>query len=196
MPAAPAAPAVPTGRRLPRRPRARRRRRRTVLVIEDEPDFARILYDLAHDMDYRCLVALHGRDGLELAPSNSCPDAILLDMRLPDRSGLSVLQQLKDNPATRHIPVHVVSANDRRGAAPGRDRLCAQADHARAAGRRCSASSKASSRQQIKRVLLVEDDERQRESVVQLIATTTSRSTPSATGEEALALLRTPFSTA
>ena len=92
-------------------------------------------------------------------------------MRLPDSSGLSVLQRLKDDPRTRHIPVHVVSAQDRGGdgAAPGRDRLCAQADHARAAARRCSARSRTSSTQKVKRVLLVEDDARQRDSVVQLI---------------------------
>ena len=163
---------------------------RTVLVIEDEPDFARILFDLAHDMEYRCLVALTAGEGLELAASES-PDAILLDIRLPDSSGLSVLQQLKDNPATRHIPVHVVSSMENGG----------EALHLGAIGYALKPTSREQledvfrklqqkSAQQIKRVLLVEDDERQRESVVQLIADEDVHIDAVGSGEEALALLR------
>jgi signal transduction histidine kinase/DNA-binding response OmpR family regulator/CHASE3 domain sensor protein len=164
---------------------------RTVLVIEDEPEFARILYGLAHDMEFRCLVALTAQEGLELAASDS-PDAILLDIRLPDRSGLSVLQQLKDNPATRHIPVHVVSSQDNGG----------EALHLGAIGYALKPTSreqleevfrklKDKSSQTIKHVLLVEDDERQRDSVVQLIADTDVEIAAVGSGEEALNLLRT-----
>ncbi len=163
---------------------------RTVLVIEDEPDFARILYDLAHDLEYRCLVALTAGEGLELAASQS-PDAILLDIRLPDRSGLSVLQLLKDNPATRHIPVHVVSSMDNGG----------EALHLGAIGYALKPTSREQleqvfrklqqkSSQQIKRVLLVEDDERQRESVVRLIADDDVQIDAVGSGEEALRLLK------
>jgi CheY-like chemotaxis protein len=164
---------------------------RTVLVIEDEPEFARILFDLAHDLDYRCLVALTAGEGLELAASEG-PDAILLDIRLPDSSGLSVLQQLKDNPATRHIPVHVVSSMDNAG----------EALHLGAIGYALKPTSREQleevfrklqqkSAQQIKRVLLVEDDERQRDSVVSLIADEDVKIDAVGSGEEALALLRT-----
>jgi CheY-like chemotaxis protein/CHASE3 domain sensor protein len=163
---------------------------RTVLVIEDDLDFAEILFDLAHDLDYRCLVALTAADGLELAASQS-PDAILLDMRLPDRSGLSVLQLLKDNPATRHIPVHVVSSMDNGG----------EALHLGAIGYALKPTSREQleqvfrklqekSTQKIKHVLLVEDDARQRESVVQLIADADVQISAVGSGEEALALLR------
>ena len=162
---------------------------RTVLVIEDEPDFARILYDLAHDLDYRCLVALTAGEGLELAAGEG-PDAILLDIRLPDGSGLSVLQQLKDNPATRHIPVHVVSSMENGG----------EALHLGAIGYALKPTTREQleqvfrklqekSAQQIKRVLLVEDDERQRDSVVQLIADEDVQISAVGSGEEALALL-------
>jgi signal transduction histidine kinase/DNA-binding response OmpR family regulator/CHASE3 domain sensor protein len=165
--------------------------RRTALVIEDEPEFARILYGLAHDMEFRCLVALTAEEGLELAASEN-PDAILLDMRLPDRSGLSVLQQLKENPATRHIPVHVVSSQENGG----------EALHLGAIGYALKPTSreqleavflklKEKSSQQVKRVLLVEDDERQRESVVQLISDTDVEIAAVGSGEEALNLLRT-----
>ncbi|MCS0589902.1 response regulator [Massilia norwichensis] len=165
--------------------------RRTALVIEDEPEFARILYGLAHDMDFRCLVALRAEEGLELAASEN-PDAILLDMRLPDRSGLSVLQQLKENPSTRHIPVHVVSSMENGG----------EALHLGAIGYALKPTTreqleavflklKEKSAQQVKRVLLVEDDARQRESVVQLISDTDVEIAAVGSGEEALHLLRT-----
>ncbi|MGJ7913997.1 response regulator [Massilia sp. LXY-6] len=165
--------------------------RRTALVIEDEPEFARILYGLAHDMDFRCLVALTAAEGLELATGEK-PDAILLDMRLPDRSGLSVLQQLKDNPSTRHIPVHVVSSQENGG----------EALHLGAIGYALKPTSreqleevfrklKDKSSQKVKRVLLVEDDERQRDSVVQLVSDNDVEIAAVGSGEEALNLLRT-----
>lgn len=163
---------------------------RTVLVVEDDPEFARILYSLAHDMEFRCLVAMTAQEGLELAGSEN-PDAILLDVRLPDGSGLSVLQQLKDNPATRHIPVHVVSSQDNGG----------EALHLGAIGYALKPTTreqleavfhklKEKSSQQIKRVLLVEDDERQRNSVVQLISDADVEIAAVGSGEEALNLLR------
>ena len=163
---------------------------RTVLVIEDEPEFARILFDLAHELDYRCLVGLSAGEGLALAASQK-PDAVLLDIRLPDSSGLSVLQQLKDNPATRHIPVHIVSSVDNGG----------EALHLGAIGYALKPTSREQleevfrklqekSSQKIKRVLLVEDDERQRESVVQLIADADVEINAVGLGGEALALLK------
>ena len=84
---------------------------RTLLVIEDEPQFARILFELAHELRYKCVVAQDAEEGLELA-QRIIPDAILLDMKLPDHSGLTVLDQLKGDPTTRHIPVHISSAHD------------------------------------------------------------------------------------
>ena len=163
---------------------------RTVLVIEDEPEFARILFDLAHELDYRCLVGLSAGEGLALAASQK-PDAVLLDIRLPDSSGLSVLQQLKDNPATRHIPVHIVSSMENGG----------EALHLGAIGYALKPTSREQleevfrklqekSSQKIKRVLLVEDDERQRESVVQLIADTDVEIRAVGMGGDALALLK------
>ncbi|GGI53721.1 response regulator [Oxalicibacterium solurbis] len=163
---------------------------RSVLVIEDDPAFAGILYDLAHQMHYHCVVAQDAQDGLQLA--SACrPDAILLDMQLPDRSGLSVLQQLKENSLTRHIPVHIVSAFDRADAAM----------HLGAIGYAVKPTSQEQLMdvfrkleekftQKIKRVLLVEDDERQRDSVVQLIGDSDVEITAVERGDEALRLLR------
>jgi CheY-like chemotaxis protein/CHASE3 domain sensor protein len=164
--------------------------RRFVLVIEDEPEFAGILYSLAHEMGYRCLVA-HGADeGVRLA-GEFLPDAILLDMRLPDRPGMHVLQQLKESPRTRHIPVHVVSASDHNHAALQMGAIgYAKKPIAREELRAVFQRLEAKVAQKSKRVLLVEDDERQRDSVMRLIEDDDVSITAVALGEEALALLR------
>ena len=164
---------------------------RSVLVIEDDPAFADILYKLAREMRYRCLVGLTGSEGLQLA-TDFLPDAILLDMRLPDRSGLSVLQILKDSPQTRHIPVHVVSSNDNGGEALSLGAIgYALKPTTRDELEQVFRKLEGKFTQKIKRILLVEDDERQRESVVALIADSDVEIAAVGSGEEALALLRT-----
>ena len=162
---------------------------RVVLVIEDDAVFARILYDLAHELGFNCLVAHSGEDGFLLA-EQFMPDAVLLDMGLPDRSGLSVLQRFKETTRTRHIPVHVVSGQDHREAAlllgavgyavkpSSRDQL-----------KEVFTTLENKLTQKLKRVLLVEDDELQRESVMRLIADDEVNITAVRTGAEALALL-------
>lgn len=84
---------------------------RTILVVEDDETFARILYDLAHEMDFRCLIASTAEDALAIA-RQYLPNAVILDVGLPDNSGLLVLDRLKQDTRTRHIPIHVVSAGD------------------------------------------------------------------------------------
>ena len=160
--------------------------RRTVLVIEDEPEFAKILFDLAHEMQYRCLVAHTAVDGLHLATYNR-PDAILLDIRLPDGSGLGLLQRLKEGPQTRHIPVHVVSASDRSETALYLGAIgYATKPTTREQLREIFHKLENKFTQKVKRVLLVEDDPRQRESVVQLIGDNDVEITAVESGEAAL----------
>ncbi len=84
---------------------------RAILTIEDDETFAKIIYDLAREMNFRCLIATSAGEGLMLARQH-LPSAIVLDVGLPDNSGLTVLERLKSDPKTRHIPVHVVSASD------------------------------------------------------------------------------------
>ncbi|WP_426071371.1 response regulator [Janthinobacterium sp. DSP2-3-3] len=164
---------------------------RSVLVIEDEPSFAGILFDLAHEMQYRCLVA-HGADeGLRLA-EEFLPDAILLDMGLPDRPGLLVLQQLKENPLTRHIPVHIVSGNDQMQEAMQLGAIgYATKPRTREQLKEVFRKLESKFTQKMKRILLVEDDARQRESVVHLISDDDVEITAVALGEQALELLKT-----
>ncbi len=82
-----------------------------LLMIEDDEKFAKILLDLAHDKGYKCIVAEDGQSGLELAKRYE-PDAVLLDIGLPDINGWKVIEHLKADPATEKIPVHVVSGNE------------------------------------------------------------------------------------
>ncbi|SCK61403.1 Signal transduction histidine kinase [Variovorax sp. HW608] len=184
-PPVPAVPQFPDDRALPPGP-ARR-----LLVIEDEPQFAHILYDLAHELGYRCLVAHGAADGYGLA-TQFLPDAILLDMRLPDSPGLAVLQRLKDDPQTRHIPVHVVSAMDTpelamHMGAIGYARKPASREQLMDVFRRIEDKLA----QKVKAVLLVEGDAAQRESAALLIGDEDVVITAVESGEEALALLRT-----
>ncbi len=84
---------------------------KSVLIIEDDYNFASVLYNLAHEHDYKALIALDGESGLHLADYH-LPKAIILDIGLPGMDGYQVMKRLKDNPKTRHIPVHFISAVD------------------------------------------------------------------------------------
>ena len=82
-----------------------------LLIVEDDPTFAGILMEKARHQGLKTLVALRGASALTLA-RNFKPSAITLDVRLPDMSGWTVLDHLKHEPSTRHIPVHIVSLTE------------------------------------------------------------------------------------
>ena len=84
---------------------------RVMLVVEDDPAFARILLDLARELGFRCVCVSRADDAVRAA-RHFLPQAIVLDVGLPDHSGLSALDRLKRDVSTRHIPVHMVSAED------------------------------------------------------------------------------------
>jgi len=84
---------------------------RVVLIVEDDATFARILLGLARDRSFKGLMATTGADGIALA-RQFVPDAITLDIGLPDVDGWSLLDQLKRDPATKAIPVHVISGEE------------------------------------------------------------------------------------
>jgi CheY-like chemotaxis protein/CHASE3 domain sensor protein len=159
---------------------------RLILVVEDDAAFAMILRDLVHEMGFQCVVAHAASDGLNAA-SRLQPSAILLDINLPDHSGLGVLDQLKRDPGTRHIPVHVVSVSDyKREAlelgAVGYALKPAKREHLIEALERLEAKFS----QSLRRVLVVEDDERQRESIRELLANDDVQITAVASAGEAL----------
>ncbi|MDO8805132.1 MAG: response regulator [Elusimicrobiota bacterium] len=84
---------------------------KVMLVIEDDPIFAGVLYGKCRARGFKCLLALTGEAGLELA-GRYLPAAVILDIHLPGMDGWDVLNALKENINTRHIPVHVVSAEE------------------------------------------------------------------------------------
>ncbi len=144
---------------------------RVILVVEDDVHFATVLRDLARELGFQCVVTHSAGDGLAAADRYRV-SAILLDINLPDHSGLGVLDQLKRNPHTRHIPVHVASVEDfsreaRELGAVGYALKPVKRDDLVHAVR--TLEQKFS--QGLRRVLVVEDDERQRESVRELLST-------------------------
>ncbi len=84
-----------------------------MLIIEDDPHYARILADIAHQLQFKVLIAVRGAEGLALARDYK-PAVISLDVFLPDMLGWSVLGQLKQNPETRHIPVQMLTLEENR----------------------------------------------------------------------------------
>jgi CheY-like chemotaxis protein len=142
---------------------------RRILIVEDDVRFAAILQTLAHERGFQTVVAHSANDGLAAA-STYRPSAILLDVNLPDHSGLGVLDQLKRNSLTRHIPVHVLSVADytqealERGAI-GYALKPVKWEQLVEAFRHLEAKFT----QSVRRVLVVEDDDRQRESIRQLL---------------------------
>jgi HAMP domain-containing protein/signal transduction histidine kinase/CheY-like chemotaxis protein len=85
-----------------------------VLIVEDDPRFASILLSLVHDGGFKGVVTGEGAAAPSLARRFG-PDAIMLDIGLPDMDGLALLDLLKRTPETRHIPVHLISADDQKG---------------------------------------------------------------------------------
>jgi CheY-like chemotaxis protein len=82
-----------------------------ILIVEDDRKFSQILMELAQEKGFKCIVAEDGKAGLQLATEYK-PHAVMLDINLPIIDGWAVMEKLKDNPETRHIPVHFISASD------------------------------------------------------------------------------------
>jgi signal transduction histidine kinase/CheY-like chemotaxis protein/CHASE3 domain sensor protein len=163
---------------------------RVILLVEDDPAFAMILRDLVREMGFQCVATASANDGL-IAAGQYLPSAILLDVNLPDHSGLGVLDTLKRDPRTRHIPVHMISVSDyKREAlelgAVGYALKPAKREELVEALRRLEAKFS----QSVRRLLIVEDDARQRESVRQLLSNGDVKITAVASAGEALAHLR------
>ncbi len=83
-----------------------------LLIIEDDIRFSRIMMNMAHARNYKCIRANDGLSGIKLAKQFR-PKAITLDIGLPDMAGNQVLTQLKADADTKSIPVHVITADDR-----------------------------------------------------------------------------------
>jgi CheY-like chemotaxis protein len=162
---------------------------KVLLIVDDDLRFTRTLSDVGHARGFKCLIALRGATALSLARKFN-PAAVTLDIWLPDLDGWKVLDALKNDPVTRHIPVHVISVDDRLkkalelGAVGGLtkpvtkkslghvfDLLENVVDHG------------------VKDVLLVENDSNVRAMMVDLIGNDNVQLTEVSSGEDALAAL-------
>ncbi|HEX6127151.1 MAG TPA: HAMP domain-containing protein [Pyrinomonadaceae bacterium] len=156
-------------------------------VIEDDPTFARILMDIAREVGFKCLVSQHGEDALMTARKYR-PTAITLDLTLPGMHGYAVLDRLKHDASTRHIPVQIVSViEDMRRVF----RLGAFGYQTKPTNREMLLEGierlKLFSERPVKKLLLVEDDDTLRQSMSEVLAGKDVSITPVGTGEEAVA---------
>jgi len=162
---------------------------RTVLIIENDVNFAGILLDMARDKGFKGLVALDGDIGLRVAHAFR-PDAITLDIDLPAVDGWTVLDRLKHNPDTRHIPVHIISGVRERQAGLKRGAIAyLEKPVTGEALEESFARISTFIDQQVKRLLVVEDDDTQRSSIVNLIAHEDVEITAVQSADEALRAL-------
>ena len=162
---------------------------RVLLMIEDDETFGRALLGFAREHGFRGVVAATGQQGIEMARVLR-PDAITLDLRLPDMDGWVVLDQLKHEPLTRHIPVHVISASDeeRRSLDSGAIAYLRKPAEKEAVDDALGRIQGFLERR-VRRLLVVEDDEVQRKSIVELIGNGDVVTTSVGSGEEALTTL-------
>jgi CheY-like chemotaxis protein len=143
---------------------------RTVLIIENDANFARVLLGMAREKDFKGIVCLDGDSGLAAAHEYR-PDAITLDIDMPGLDGWKVLERLKHHPSTRHIPVHIISGIERRQQGLKAGALAYLAKPVSKEALDEAFSRIATFIEDIpKHLLVVEDDDRQREAIVDLIA--------------------------
>ena len=143
--------------------------RRLLLVVEDDDRFAAIVRDLSHELGFQCIVAGTAEEALKLAKRYR-PSAVVLDIGLPDQSGLTVLDVLKRDDDTRHIPIHVVSADDHSQTALSLGAIgYVVKPVARDALAEVLRSLEEKLTRTVRRVLIVEDDAVQREAVSKLL---------------------------
>jgi tubulin-specific chaperone A len=161
-----------------------------VAIIEDDPKFAKVVYNYAHKKGFKCLIAGEGQTGLELVRTYQ-PEAVILDLNLPDMSGWEVLSILKNDPGMRHIPVHIMSVDDedlnafKKGAMGYLTKPVSQEHLDEAFGEIEHFIS-----QDIKSLLLVEDDANSRMSVKKLLDGNDVQISEADNGQQALDLLR------
>jgi CheY-like chemotaxis protein/signal transduction histidine kinase/CHASE3 domain sensor protein len=164
--------------------------KRVLLLIEDDTSFAAILRDLSREMGFRTLVAGTAQEALDLA-TQFLPSAIVLDVGLPDQSGLSVLDRLKRDVRTRHIPIHIVSADDHAETAFS---LGAVGYMLKPVKREqlveVLQKLEAKLSQRVRRVLIVEDNDVQRDAMAKLLTSHDVETVVAGTAAECLTLLK------
>ncbi len=163
---------------------------KTLLIIEDDPEFAQMLFDLAQEKGFKCLIANDGETGIQLA-INFRPKAIILDIGLPDINGWEVIEKLKEIPNTSKIPVHVISGyenniDEMTSGIIGYLTKPVSIDKLNDMFQNIDVSNGKS----FKKVLIVEDNNDQRFSITEFISKTGILTKAVASGEETYELLK------
>jgi CheY-like chemotaxis protein/signal transduction histidine kinase len=163
---------------------------RILLIAEDDLNFAQILLDLARDRGFKGLVAHRADRALALAREYQ-PTAVTLDLRLPDADGWTILDRLKHDPATRHIPVHIISVEEnwQRGLRLGAIDFLTKPASKESLSEALTTLHEFLDRP-VKELLVVEDDPGARDSIVELVGDGDVRTTTVGTGAQALEALQ------
>jgi len=163
---------------------------RTILIVEDDENFAKILKKQCHEKGFKFLYAASGEAGLMMA-EKYLPNAMILDIKLPGIDGITVLDRIKENPKIRHIPVHMMSALEetidvfQKGAigyltkpiSPEKldDAFTKMEDFIN---------------HKVKDLLIIEDDDTMRNQIIEVIGREEVSPTGVSSGEEAIEMLR------
>ncbi|MDD5758246.1 MAG: response regulator [Desulfobulbaceae bacterium] len=161
-----------------------------LLIIEDDLTFAKVVVAQGRKKGFKCLAAATGIDGLHLAKTY-IPSAIILDIRLPDIDGWQVLETIKNDPSLRHIPVHMMSGQEKtieafkKGAIGFLSKPVSEDEFLSTFARLEEAISK-----RVRDLLVVEDDTFICQGITELIGNGDVIVTSVASGEEAIAALQ------
>ena len=167
---------------------------KVILIIEDDKKFADIVSGLCKEKGFKPIRTSSGSEGVRLA-TQYYPAAVLLDINLPDINGLTVLQSLKENLRTRHIPVHIISVEDetidvyRQGAV---GYLKKPVNESQLEGALQALQNVIDKR--VRELLVVEDNDVQRLSILELVGNGDLKTTAVTTAQDAIDALKThPF---
>ncbi|MFC5499344.1 HAMP domain-containing protein [Caenimonas terrae] len=161
-----------------------------LLIIEDDPHYARILLGLARDKGFKGLVATKGAHGLALARQFT-PAAISLDIFLPDMLGWTVLNQLKLDPALRHIPVQIITMEEERQHGLAHGAFAYLVKEPTTTGLEAAFDRiKEFTVPRTRRLLVVEDNQIERDAVLELLGFDDIEIVAVGQGEQALAAMR------
>lgn len=163
---------------------------KSILIIEDDSTFAEVLLNLAQAKGFKCLIAEDGETGLHFADFYK-PSAIILDVKLPGIDGWQVLERLKSNPETRHIPVHFMSAAENTAEAMNRGavgylRKPISTETLETAFKKIERIIA----KPVKKLLVIDSDEKQRTGIMKMIGSGDVATTAIASGGEALGMLK------
>jgi CheY-like chemotaxis protein len=161
-----------------------------LLIVEDDPHYARVLLDLARSRGFKGLVASRGQDALALARKHH-PSAISLDIFLPDMLGWTVLSQLKQDAETRHIPVQIVTVEEERQHGLERGAFAYLNKPLTSAGLESALDRiKRFTSKRMRQLLVIEDNPAEQRSIAELIGNGDVEITAVGTGRDALEAMR------